>query len=784
MSKLYRGICMIAVSLGVVASEGATLKIDTEKTLHKTERQKLTGSNIALWNQPWELGDSELHDYVRQLKPTYVRIPGGSWANHYYWNGNGVRLGEDEFDFSKLKDGHWEIDYSDYTPGFSVAGEKRHPVKDDDGGTWHVKQLHDFVENFDAQAIVTVNVGTGTPEMAAEWVRWANKKNKYNVRYWEIGNELEGSWELGHVLPDGTTMTGDKFAKRYIEFAKAMKAVDPTIKVGGPGSSNQRCAFIEAVLRDAGDLVDFVSFHTYPVENQPQQEEDFYAKIFELEETTKMLRGWIEKYQPTRTEKIEIAITEWNSKVVEDRMSADLMNGLWHTIWVGEMFRNGISFANHWDMMTATATGGHGLFFFDQFDFVQPGVPQEEMDRQYLSFNPPCIPKGQYWALYLWSRFMGDRLVESSLSGADQLYTAVTRSDEAMQVLLVNPSRETVQTVKLDSSEAFSDQAVAIQLSHHEYFWNPYTRSPEWSRHPEPVAIALGADKTLKVPPFSALVVQVPFKGASAAAVEKPVPARKTSPDIRIMLPESAPEDVPVEGWILLPASAPYSPNAEPLTATLLIKGPGKVDQKTVRLNEGGGRFFLKPSGTGKVTITATCGKEKATHVLEILPVQTRTEICWRFEGEDGLAGMSSDYTLALSDTAKPNQQTAEVQLKDALPQVGKGGLIVFDSFPDNLPKERIGGVVFDIKASRELSTQDPYAKVEVVLQSEANHWIKIGSIPLSKLTDSWETIEVPISDHMHYGSMKWIYSIRLQLGATKPVSGEIFINDAGVILR
>jgi len=64
-------------------------------------------------------------------------------------------------------------------------------------------------------AMVTVNAGMGTPEMAAEWVRWANKKMGYNVKYWEIGNELEGSWELGNTRPDGSKMTAKKYAAIY-----------------------------------------------------------------------------------------------------------------------------------------------------------------------------------------------------------------------------------------------------------------------------------------------------------------------------------------------------------------------------------------------------------------------------------------------------------------------------------------------------------------------------------------------------------------------------------------
>jgi hypothetical protein len=114
----------------------------------------------------------------------------------------------------------------------------------------------------------------------------------------------------------------------------------------------------------------------------------------------------------------------------------------------------------------------------------------------------------------------------------------------------------------------------------------------------------------------------------------------------------------------------------------------------------------------------------------------------------------------------------------------GKGGLIVFGSLPEALPKERVGGVTFDVRTSHSFSTDDANARIEVVLQSTADHWIPIGSVSLDGLQNGWKTIAIPIEDHENLASMKWLYSIRLQLAAARPVSGEIYIDDAGVILR
>lgn len=763
-------------------AHGATLDIDSSVVQHSTNRRDLTGSNIALWNQPWELSDPELHAYVRELAPTYVRIPGGSWANHYIWNGNGVNLGGEKFDTSKLKDGQWDIDWSGYAPGFNVKDLDLNLPDDNYHGIWHVKQLHDFVELFDARGIVTVNLGSGAPEIAAEWVRWANKKNNYNIKYWELGNELEGSWELGHILADGTKITGEVYAERFETFAKAMKAVDPSIKTGGPASSNDRGAFIKEVLRDSGELVDFVSFHSYPVKNRHKKEADFFNAVKSLEPAMDRIHGWIEQYQPDRKDEIEIAITEWNSQVVEDRSTADLMNGLWCTMWIGEMFRTGVSFANQWDMITATPTGGHGLFYFDQFDFEQPGVPQDIMDYQFDTFNPDCIPKGQYWALWLWSHWMGDTLVESSLTGSEKLYSAVTKNENGLQILFVNQSRDDAIPVKLNSSAALSDRAAAVQLSHREYFWNSNTLKPQWSRRPEAVEIDLGDEIT--IPPFCALVVQVPFEGNDVQIKPRELEAVRAPrvfldpPTCQLILPASTPEDVPVEAWVLAPGVAPCSANRPATYIDLEIEGPAKLSRDRVRVSEGAGRFFIAPTGTGTVTITAG----NATATLECKAVEERTVVLWPFEemGDD----VRSDFKFVLSDTAKPNQFTAALLLNREKPGGGKDALLEFKPIPEGVEKERTGGFAFEIKGSHDLAATDPGASIQIVLQSESDHWMPIGSLPLNQIGTDWKTVEFRIENHENLPAMKWLYAIRVLISSSSPVDGTIYINDAGLILR
>ena len=80
-----------------------------------------------------------------------------------------------------------------------------------------------------AQVFITANYGTGTPQEAAAWVRYANKTKHYDFKYWEIGNENYGTWEVDNNARPHDPVT---YATRFKEYFQQMKAVDRSIKIG------------------------------------------------------------------------------------------------------------------------------------------------------------------------------------------------------------------------------------------------------------------------------------------------------------------------------------------------------------------------------------------------------------------------------------------------------------------------------------------------------------------------------------------------------------------------
>ena len=152
----------------------------------------------------------------------------------------------------QIKTGFWRYG-GNYTSGliwYHIVGDidKRPPDFDH---AWNAMQTNDLgLDEFmtlcrliDVEPYISVNAGFGDSHSAAEEVEYMNgsvhtrlgaerAKNghpePYHVKFWNIGNEPWGSWQLGR-----TDMK--YFMMKHNEFAKAMRAVDPSITLIASG---------------------------------------------------------------------------------------------------------------------------------------------------------------------------------------------------------------------------------------------------------------------------------------------------------------------------------------------------------------------------------------------------------------------------------------------------------------------------------------------------------------------------------------------------------------------
>ena len=189
----------------------------------------------------------DVFERIKQLKPAFIRWPGGNVAQDYRWM-LGVGPRDERATWTNLS---W----------------KNEPEPGDFGTDEFVA----FSRAVGAEPSITVNVeGRGaTVEEAAAWVEYCNgpasskygamrAKNghaaSFNVKYWEVGNEIWGNWVRGHS-------DAETYARNYNRYAKAMRAVDPSIKLIAVGDNDMK--WNRTVLRAAGASIDYFAIHHY-----------------------------------------------------------------------------------------------------------------------------------------------------------------------------------------------------------------------------------------------------------------------------------------------------------------------------------------------------------------------------------------------------------------------------------------------------------------------------------------------------------------------------------------
>jgi alpha-L-arabinofuranosidase len=241
----------------------------------------------------------------------------------------------------------------------------------------------------------TANVGDGTAEHAAQWVKYVNLTRKgRKVELWEIGNELYGAWHRYYAKwgKDG----GAKYGRAVRDFAKAMKAVDPTIKVsavwmlGGPWN--------RAVFAEAGDVIDAVSVHHYAQGAGSESDAGLLATSGEADALMRDVRKQLDGLGPNG-KKCEIWLTEWNS--VDANPGPQILqhvNALFVADYLGHLAQSPIRIANLWALYNGRdkRLGDYGLL-------------ATASDPQGKDFRRPT-----YWAFAMMSAALQGKLLSAS----------------------------------------------------------------------------------------------------------------------------------------------------------------------------------------------------------------------------------------------------------------------------------------------------------------------------------------------------------------------------------
>lgn len=242
---------------------------------------------------------TDIIDLVKGLNINYVRYPGGNFVSGYNW-----------------KDGIG----NDRQPKIDITASQLDP------NTMGVDEFMKWAEKVGVEVIMAVNLGNGTPESAAELVEycnctdgyWAERRKEnghaepYNIKYWCLGNEMDGDWQIGHC-------NAYEYSDRANAAALLMKEKDPSIKLIYCGScsmaSSTFLSWDRTVLSKCIDNIDYLSIHSYFSYDRTNENLNAFLNSYRL------LDGFIEKIDEVITnaktqngenKQIKISLDEWN----------------------------------------------------------------------------------------------------------------------------------------------------------------------------------------------------------------------------------------------------------------------------------------------------------------------------------------------------------------------------------------------------------------------------------------------------------------------------------------
>ena len=299
-----------ARSLGVPTEPPlkATLTVDLERRLGTID-PSIYGNFIehlgrciygGVYDEGSPLADADgnrkdVLEAARRLRVTQLRWPGGNFSSGYHW-----------------QDG--------------IGSQDARPARYD--LAWFVRESNHFgtdefistCRKLGAAPYICVNVGTGTLDEASAWVEYCNRQGgtyysdlrkkyghpePYGVKFWGVGNEIYGEWQIGHK-------NAADYAKTGLEFAKVMKWQDPSIKLVACGNGDP--SWDRPVLEAMVSHVDYISAHHYTVSDDPKDYYEILGSQAEMEQTLRnsALVAETVSAQVRKPTPVWTAFDEWN----------------------------------------------------------------------------------------------------------------------------------------------------------------------------------------------------------------------------------------------------------------------------------------------------------------------------------------------------------------------------------------------------------------------------------------------------------------------------------------
>ena len=305
---------------------------------------------------------------------------------------------------------------------YSTTGDPTSKIVCDAAGCdtrWTGDQWINAIKGIGAEPVVKVYTKSSVD--AANMVKHFNKGTNNYIKYWIVGNE-----------PNINGYSVQSYSSYFNQDYDAMKAVDPTIKIGGGTTAWYDAYWLGQFLQLSGTRVDFVDFHGYAQQGTVPGN---YATLFEkarYSTSINNLRSLIQKIVPARASQIGIEVGEW--ELNWGGSAQDYIN--FHAVWAASALGHILS-SGGWSLFYADK--GNAIFMnshtiTDPYGHVVNVNPDDT--------NPAYHGIGMFTGEGLFQGF-GDTIVNASTTLPN---VEVYASDNPKNIVVINKDPSIAQT--------------------------------------------------------------------------------------------------------------------------------------------------------------------------------------------------------------------------------------------------------------------------------------------------------------------------------------------------
>ena len=204
---------------------------------------------------------------LRELRMGVLRWPGGNFVSNYHWT-----------------DGIGPKDGRPRRPELAWGGEESNRFGTD--------EFLAYCAELGTEPYICLNMGTGTLEEALAWVEYCNgardtalgrtgagrngQEAPYRVRYWGLGNEMYGDWQVG-------ALSAEEYVRDATRWARAIKMLDPDAQLVSCGMNGWN-DWDRVVIDGLAPLVDLHSLHIYT------GSDDYWTNVLQPHQAERAIR--------------------------------------------------------------------------------------------------------------------------------------------------------------------------------------------------------------------------------------------------------------------------------------------------------------------------------------------------------------------------------------------------------------------------------------------------------------------------------------------------------------